>query len=76
MCSDIEVIKFELYGDNEIYYTLSEMEMQNFADWEGREVLMCGIALNGLPPAALPLSENKHIFVDYGNVMSDPESQF
>lgn len=62
---EYEVIKFELYGDPETYYCLSEMDMQTFAEWEGKEVFTYGIELNGMSPACLPLTENKCIFINY-----------
>lgn len=63
---DREIIKFQLYGDDETYYTTSEAEMQNFAEWEAKEVFTWGIALDGLPDAALPLTDNNQIFINYG----------
>ena len=60
-----EIIKFELYGDNETYYCLSEMDMQTFAEWEAKEVFTWGICLAGLPDACLPINSNPSIFINY-----------
>lgn len=59
-----EIIKFTLENDPETYYTISQDYMQDHASDEGKEVENWGIAVDGLPPAAVAIATN--IYIDYG----------